>query len=312
MSRVSATALAIDDASLFQSSISLIAPTSDGDADDDDNGKVERPLIEENVLMARLTELRMWQQSQQRLLINDQVSERERLHREKVKLYELFGLSMTSEPEETDETIDHEDEECDDAEEVAAMNNKNLSMDEKQIIRSPPIKLHLNKIVQNMAIRPKANVDASAAAVAPMTCETIVKRPYLKRGEGLTNRFKIAPDAFRLDNLPKYKFARRRSMAHVHQHPNHNRHQQRQTNESKAPAASAPAITTTQRHQTTTPAGEGQQNNVKRNQIFHVNQSGALKLKAKPSKNCVTHEDVHQHQQQHRLTDENTSKGIKS
>lgn len=302
MSQVSAAAMAIDDASLFQSSISLIASTSDGD---DDKDRVERPLIEENVLMARLTELRMWQQSQQRLLINDQVSERERLQREKLKLYELFGLSMTSEPEETDDTIDHEDGECGDAEEVAA----NFSMDENQVIRSPPIKLNLNKIVQNMAIRPKANVDASAV-LAPMTCETVVKRPYLKRGEGLTNRFKIAPDAFRLDNLPKYKFARRRSMAHVHQHPNHNRHQQRQTNESRA----SEALTTTQRHQTTTPPppppGEGQQNNVKRNQIFHVNQSGALKLKAKPRKNCVTHEDVHQHQRQHRVTDENTSKGI--
>lgn len=40
------------------------------------------------------------------------------------------------------------------------------------------------------------------------------KRPFLKRGEGLTNRFKVHPDSYNLKNLPKYKFSsakRRRS-----------------------------------------------------------------------------------------------------
>lgn len=312
MSQITLSSVAIDDASLFQSSLSLIAPTNDGHADD---GIVEQPLIDEHVLMARLNDLRMWQQSQQQLLINDQVSERDRLQREKLKLYELFGLSLTSEPEEINETISNDDDgEDDERRDEPAMNT--LPTSEQQMIRSPPINMSLNKIVQNMAIRPKANIDAPAAAetataASAMTCQKIVKRPYLKRGEGLTNRFKIAPDAFRLDNLPKYKFARRRSVTHVHQHPSHNRHQQQQkqrpTNESKA--STAAAITTTQRRQTTTPSGEGQQNNVKRNQILHVNHSGSLKLKAKPRKNCVTHEDEQYHQRNHRVTDENTSKG---
>lgn len=313
MSQITMTSVAIDDASLFQSSLSLIAPTNDGHTDD---GIAGSPLIDEHVLMARLTELRMWQQSQQQLLINDQVSERDRLQREKQKLYELFGLSLTSEAEEINETIDNDDDGEDDERRDEPVMIK-LAASEQQIIRSPPINMNLNKIVQNMAIRPKAIVDAEAAAetataASAMTCQQIVKRPYLKRGEGLTNRFKIAPDAFRLDNLPKYKFARRRSVTHVHQRPKHNRHQQQQqrpTNESKASAAAVAAITTTQRRQTTTPSGEGQQNNVKRNQIFHVNHSGSLKLKAKPRKNCVTHEDEQHHQQKHRVTDENTSRG---
>lgn len=38
------------------------------------------------------------------------------------------------------------------------------------------------------------------------------KKPFLKRGEGLTTRFKVNPDKFKLENLPKYKFARRRSV----------------------------------------------------------------------------------------------------
>lgn len=37
----------------------------------------------------------------------------------------------------------------------------------------------------------------------------IAKRTFLKRGEGLKSRFGVHPDAFKLDNLPKYKYASR-------------------------------------------------------------------------------------------------------
>lgn len=297
MSQATAPAAAIDDASLFQSSISLIAATNDDDNDVDNpnNGNVEGGLIDGNVILARLNELRMWQQSQQQLLISDQVNERERLRLEKQKLYELFGLSMASEPDETDETID-DIIDTNDGEDEKMPAAKKLMTNESIIIHSPPIHSNLNKIVKNTTIRrTTSNADASAAAA--MTCENIVKRPYLKRGEGLTKTFKITPDAFRLDNLPKYKFARRRASAHVQQQPKHSRHRQRQTNESKTAA-----ITTTQ-HPTT--SGEGHQSNVKRNQIFHVNQSGALKLKPKSRINCVSNKD----EPQQLLVTDSTSKG---
>lgn len=35
----------------------------------------------------------------------------------------------------------------------------------------------------------------------------IEKKVFLRRGEGLTSRFKVHPDTFKLNNLPKYKFA---------------------------------------------------------------------------------------------------------
>lgn len=44
--------------------------------------------------------------------------------------------------------------------------------------------------------------DASTSAVS----NTKPARPFLRRGEGLTNRFKIHPDRYKLQNLPKYKF----------------------------------------------------------------------------------------------------------
>lgn len=36
--------------------------------------------------------------------------------------------------------------------------------------------------------------------------QQVVKKPFLKRGAGLTNRFRIPPDAFNLKKLPRYKY----------------------------------------------------------------------------------------------------------
>lgn len=48
----------------------------------------------------------------------------------------------------------------------------------------------------------------------------VVKRPFLRKGEGLTTRFKVPPDAFNLKNLPKYKYANRNAMSLEQKLPN--------------------------------------------------------------------------------------------
>lgn len=48
----------------------------------------------------------------------------------------------------------------------------------------------------------------------------VAKRPFLRRGEGLTTRFKVPPDAFNLKNLPKYKYANRNAMSLEQKLPN--------------------------------------------------------------------------------------------
>lgn len=50
----------------------------------------------------------------------------------------------------------------------------------------------------------KITNDLSGAAESSVP---VIKRPFLRRGEGLTNRFKIPPDRYNLQNLPRYKFA---------------------------------------------------------------------------------------------------------
>lgn len=58
--------------------------------------------------------------------------------------------------------------------------------------------------------RMQINNDLSLGDSTESTGKEIVRRPFLKRGEGLTNRFKVDPDRYKLHNLPKYKFANHR------------------------------------------------------------------------------------------------------
>lgn len=54
------------------------------------------------------------------------------------------------------------------------------------------------KIVESQFDNNSSNIDEN---------NKIIKRAFLKRGEGLKSRFKIHPDKFKLENLPKYKYA---------------------------------------------------------------------------------------------------------
>lgn len=73
----------------------------------------------------------------------------------------------------------------------SAVLNNSLSPREEAVATEDPVN-HL-KITNNLS------------GTSPP--RAVVKRPFLKRGQGLTNRFKIHPDQYKLQNLPKYKFA---------------------------------------------------------------------------------------------------------
>lgn len=267
MSQTSVT----DDVSLFQSSISFIG-----------NGMTatvaEDGTIDEDLVLLRLNQLKMWQQTQQQILFDQQLSQRELLQQEKQKLYELFGLSMTSDREQGNDEGDDEEESSDpvtvkDIESTPATPRKeprNLFHDkDEMILKSPPITLNMDKIVQNMAVRPVASAED----------RKIPKQPFLKRGEGLKNRFKISPDAFRLNNLPKYKFARR---AHASKTRQTRRHTEGDSSRDDAKTSAIPsteAVTATEKL-----SGEGHQNNANQNRNFHVKASNASNRNANLTK----------------------------
>lgn len=265
---------------LFQSSISFISPGMGSVI-------VEDGTIDENLVLLRLNQLRMWQQNQQQALIDQQLSQRELLYQEKNKLYEMFGLSMNSENDiENDEDEDDDTSEAITVKEnLKSQNDKTpskrstnfLNKNEEILLKSPPITLNMDKIIQNMSIRTMTNDEN----------QNLPKHRYLKRGEGLKKRFQISPDALRLNNLPKYKY---RIKTHAPALNPNRRHTEEKRNPYDDVKTSAIPSTVT----TTKLSGEGHQNksneNIKyknpKNQLKNIKRlSGELKLKSQNGKN---------------------------
>lgn len=159
--------------------------------------------IDENAILSQLDHLRHWQESQRQILLSSQLDQQRVLNWEKQKLYEMLGVNSTQ------EDIDSNDESLPEHEEAMQVQCKQRSPPASSPmlmeLQSPSIN-QLNKIIANLAttIPHQPNIATENHVNAP-------KRPYLKRGEGLRNRFKISPDAYRLDKLPKYKYAPRLS-----------------------------------------------------------------------------------------------------
>lgn len=168
-------------------------------------------------ILQRLEELRRWQQEQQDALHQKQIAQRDLLNMEQQKLYEMFGLSMSSSisgsvtlAERTAATAGEFDESHQElirnlAEDISAQTS-----DSQAPATRPPVAENIHKIPN----RGDKDVDTAftkeshpASQPAAHVDDAIPKRKFLKRGEGLSNRFGVHPDELRLGNLPKYKYA---------------------------------------------------------------------------------------------------------
>lgn len=127
-------------------------------------------------ILLRLDELRRYQDEQQQLLLEKQNAQRELLEMEKQRLYEMFGLSNADD----DSTVGSLMESC-----------------STQTFNSPLI----TRMPQPHPTPPPEQPPAMTTEPAKPS------KPFLKRGQGLKERFKIDPLQLRLDNLPTYKFA---------------------------------------------------------------------------------------------------------
>lgn len=182
-------------------------------------------------LFERLNHLQQWRDTQQQKLISNQLTQRQLLNLEKEKLYELLGLSLTSDQHDSeisDGSYCTEDdgesgteavfvvnrEDNDQAEDIDSESDTEECTSRTEIEAPVSIPSHLALPHKNALQMQFAEVPGTDEAVY-----MIPKRPFLKRGEGLKNRFKVSPDAFRLENLPKYKFARKSTQALSKQPP---------------------------------------------------------------------------------------------
>ncbi|GAB0094753.1 hypothetical protein DMENIID0001_100790 [Sergentomyia squamirostris] len=131
----------------------------------------EKQLESPRKILERLSELRKWQEEQEKLLIEKQSQQRQVLAEEQTKLYEMLGWS--SPLHQQDLLFVSGDGEID-----------------KSIPNEPLKKALVMKTHQETKNRSPVN-----------------KKPFLKRGEGLTSRFRVNPNHFSLKNIPKYKYA---------------------------------------------------------------------------------------------------------
>lgn len=146
-------------------------------------------------VLVRLMELRKWHDEHETGL-------KEQLERplnpvEQKQVYEALGLSPSFISEiESSMSPSQVQRSSSGEQEQEVLNN---SVDTEVV---SPINKQLT--INNVLNRKNTNKPPTADGV-------VVKRPFLKRGEGLTNRFKVNPDRFRLENIPKYKFAKNKT-----------------------------------------------------------------------------------------------------
>ncbi|XP_033167956.1 centromere protein J [Drosophila mauritiana] len=133
---------------------------------------VGMPLSQEAIAQ-RLAALSRWQDEQKRLLQERQSNQRVLLGLEQRNMYKMLGL------------LHQETESCE--------NSVLEEWDEEHSIQMP-----------RLAADPDDH-EPEIPMADPQPAKP--KRPFLRRGEGLKQRFKINPDQLRLENLPRYKFA---------------------------------------------------------------------------------------------------------
>ncbi|XP_034488674.1 inner centromere protein [Drosophila innubila] len=146
---------------------------------------IAAPIATEQDITTRLAALNRWQEEQKRLLEERQNNQRLMLGLEQRKMYQMLGL-MHNELDPMDDS---------DASE----------QDEQMLSIEMPRHADFQEQEEEMEQRGLELVEIPANQTSPQPAKP--KRPFLRRGEGLKQRFKVHPDNLRLDNLPRYKFA---------------------------------------------------------------------------------------------------------
>jgi centromere protein J len=121
-------------------------------------------------------------------------------------MYEMLGLSVSNFAEVSAEPTNIESETDQDFEEI----DQDTEDADAPILSSADtssVKDYNNELVQSdNIISPLKNIGEFQDESGDTQ---VAKKPFLKRGSGLTARFRIPPDAFNLKKLPKYKYADR-------------------------------------------------------------------------------------------------------
>ncbi|XP_064549902.1 centrosomal protein of 89 kDa isoform X1 [Drosophila montana] len=148
-------------------------------------------------ISTRLAALNRWQEEQKRLLEERQNTQRLMLGLEQRNMYQMLGL-LHKDLKSRDNNI---------ADVSLTENNDGQSKEQDQ---EQTLTIEMPRHANYQQEEDKAQQEFELAEIAtgrisPRPAKP--KRPFLRRGDGLKQRFKVDPDKLRLNNLPRYKFA---------------------------------------------------------------------------------------------------------
>ena len=165
-------------------------------------------------IVKRLEELNKWQEEQKKLLEARQTKQREILGMEQQNMYNMLGLQnvVGCESSEIDEDMTprnieggnnvEKDTDVDEYEEVSTEDSITTSQleieDESDVVRNGG---------EPTSFKTLTTSGYGTEECLDVGMKNKPKKPFLKRGEGLKQRFKIDPDELRINNLPRYKYA---------------------------------------------------------------------------------------------------------
>ncbi|XP_035773304.1 centromere protein J-like [Anopheles albimanus] len=153
-------------------------------------------------ILARLEQLKQWQEQQQRALLEKHSAQQQLLEREQQKMYQVLGLQLNQHFMDGDDDEGAYSEDDDTESEYEETNLEAQLASERLIPTINNATGNYSAVLPEDAY-PRDDEENLRSAVQ----KRVPKRPFLKRGEGLRSRFRVDPDKFKLDNLPKYKFA---------------------------------------------------------------------------------------------------------
>lgn len=125
--------------------------------------------------------------------------------KEQQQMYEILGISLSSftqinyDPGDTMEENKSQNEFEEVSDNIQEIEPYDDSEDENEHDSSQ--KEYNNELVNNTLEK-----GSSIYLKNENNTQQVVKKPFLKRGAGLSSRFRIAPDKFNLKNLPRYKY----------------------------------------------------------------------------------------------------------
>uniref|UniRef100_A0A8W7P2P0 Centromere protein J C-terminal domain-containing protein n=1 Tax=Anopheles coluzzii TaxID=1518534 RepID=A0A8W7P2P0_ANOCL len=153
-------------------------------------------------ILVRLEQLKQWQEEQQRVLLEKHLAQQQLLEREQQKMYEVLGLRQHSLDNAGDDGGGEESYAEDDSEPEYEETNLQAQLASERLQQQAASGRDDTTVFDSENEQPTAE-----QAQALQKTKNVPKKRFLKRGEGLRARFKVDPDKFKLENLPKYKFA---------------------------------------------------------------------------------------------------------